>query len=211
MKMLEIDAVGMYDTAAEEMGKVFVTTELGGGGTATAQSAAIARSAGVANVLKACRRPGKGALETTPNPWLDMPDGRLLLLRRGRRADRTGLRSRRRRKERRGRCPDLSHRPHRRTAAGGEGENGRHSHGPPFPRPREVRRLRQRPGGGRSLIPSGLQGEWRALTKRASPAVGDAGGFRLLLAAYRAEVFQRTASETLTSSSAAAMMTPTKA
>jgi N-alpha-acetyl-L-2,4-diaminobutyrate deacetylase len=32
MKMLEIDAVGMYDTAAEEMGKVFVTTELGGGG-----------------------------------------------------------------------------------------------------------------------------------------------------------------------------------
>jgi N-alpha-acetyl-L-2,4-diaminobutyrate deacetylase len=36
MKMLEIDAVGMYDTAAEEMGKVFITTELGGGGTATA-------------------------------------------------------------------------------------------------------------------------------------------------------------------------------
>ena len=35
MRMLEIDAVGMYDTAAEEMGKVFVTTELGGGGTAT--------------------------------------------------------------------------------------------------------------------------------------------------------------------------------
>ena len=35
VKMLEIDAVGMYDTAAEEMGKTFVTTELGGGGTAT--------------------------------------------------------------------------------------------------------------------------------------------------------------------------------
>ncbi len=34
MRMLEIDAVGMYDTAAEAMGKVFVTTELGGGGTA---------------------------------------------------------------------------------------------------------------------------------------------------------------------------------
>ena len=34
MRMLEIDAVGMYDTAAEEMGKIFVTTELGGGGTA---------------------------------------------------------------------------------------------------------------------------------------------------------------------------------
>ncbi|MGG2478955.1 N-alpha-acetyl diaminobutyric acid deacetylase DoeB, partial [Rhizobium sp. BR5] len=34
MKMLEIDAVGMLDTTVEEMGKVFVTTELGGAGTA---------------------------------------------------------------------------------------------------------------------------------------------------------------------------------
>src|SRR5690606_15964813 len=33
VRMLEIDNVGMFDTAAEEMGKVFVTTELGGGGT----------------------------------------------------------------------------------------------------------------------------------------------------------------------------------
>ena len=32
--MLEIDAVGMLDTIVEEMGKTFVTTELGGGGTA---------------------------------------------------------------------------------------------------------------------------------------------------------------------------------
>ena len=38
MRMIEIDAVGMYDTAAEEMGKVFVTTELGGGGTARAET-----------------------------------------------------------------------------------------------------------------------------------------------------------------------------
>ena len=42
MMMLEIDSVGMYDSAAEEMGKVFVTTELGGGGTATAHTIAIA-------------------------------------------------------------------------------------------------------------------------------------------------------------------------
>ena len=42
MMMLEIDAVGMFDTAVEAQGKVFVTTELGGGGTATARSAAIA-------------------------------------------------------------------------------------------------------------------------------------------------------------------------
>ena len=33
IKLLEIDATGMYDTSAEEMGKVFITTELGGGGT----------------------------------------------------------------------------------------------------------------------------------------------------------------------------------
>ena len=36
MMMLEIDAVGMFDTAAEDMGKTFITTELGGGGTSTA-------------------------------------------------------------------------------------------------------------------------------------------------------------------------------
>ncbi len=42
MMMLEIDAVGMFDTAVEAQGKVFVTTELGGGGTASAHTARIA-------------------------------------------------------------------------------------------------------------------------------------------------------------------------
>jgi N-alpha-acetyl-L-2,4-diaminobutyrate deacetylase len=72
MKMLEIDAVGMFDTAAEEMGKIFVTTELGGGGSATARTAAIAKR-GVANVL---RHAGivKGEIETEPTQWLDMPN-----------------------------------------------------------------------------------------------------------------------------------------
>ncbi|OJF95592.1 N(2)-acetyl-L-2,4-diaminobutanoate deacetylase DoeB [Pararhizobium antarcticum] len=71
MKMLEIDAVGMYDTAAEEMGKVFITTELGGGGTATARSAGIAKR-GVINVL---RRAGiaAGDADLSPTQWLDMP------------------------------------------------------------------------------------------------------------------------------------------
>ena len=50
MMLLEIDSAGMYDSAAEEMGKVFVSTELGGGGTATARSAAIGKK-GVRNVL----------------------------------------------------------------------------------------------------------------------------------------------------------------
>lgn len=73
VRMLEIDAVGMYDTAAEEMGKVFVTTELGGGGTSRAETVKIARK-GVLNVL---RHAGivAGAVEQTPTTWLDMPDG----------------------------------------------------------------------------------------------------------------------------------------
>lgn len=73
MMLLEIDNVGMYDTAVEDQGKVFVTTELGGGGTATATSIAIAKK-GVRNVL---RHAGimNGALETSPSVWLDMPDG----------------------------------------------------------------------------------------------------------------------------------------
>ncbi|WP_027997870.1 N(2)-acetyl-L-2,4-diaminobutanoate deacetylase DoeB [Sinorhizobium arboris] len=71
MKMLEIDAVGMYDTAAEEMGKIFITTELGGGGSATARTAVIAKR-GVRNVLK---HAGilKGEAEAEPTRWLDMP------------------------------------------------------------------------------------------------------------------------------------------
>ncbi|MFV0302326.1 MAG: N(2)-acetyl-L-2,4-diaminobutanoate deacetylase DoeB, partial [Paracoccus sp. (in: a-proteobacteria)] len=51
MMMREIDAVGMFDTAVEAQGKVFVTTELGGGGTATARSAAISIR-GAKNLLR---------------------------------------------------------------------------------------------------------------------------------------------------------------
>jgi N2-acetyl-L-2,4-diaminobutanoate deacetylase len=71
MRMIEIDAVGMYDTAAEEMGKVFVTTELAGGGTATARTAGIAKR-GLRNLL---RHAGilAGAPEAAPTRWLDMP------------------------------------------------------------------------------------------------------------------------------------------
>jgi N-alpha-acetyl-L-2,4-diaminobutyrate deacetylase len=42
MRMLELDSVGLFDTAVEQAGKVFVSTELGGGGTATARSIAVA-------------------------------------------------------------------------------------------------------------------------------------------------------------------------
>ena len=73
MVLREIDAVGMYDTAAEEMGKVFVSTELGGGGTASARTAAIAIN-GCRDFL---RHSGilKGKVEQRPSVLLDMPSG----------------------------------------------------------------------------------------------------------------------------------------
>ncbi|WP_096786829.1 N(2)-acetyl-L-2,4-diaminobutanoate deacetylase DoeB [Rhodobacter sp. CZR27] len=73
VKMLEIDAVGMYDTAAEDMGKVFVTTELGGGGTASARTTGIAMR-GCRNLLIAAGIL-RGEAEPQPTQWLDMPDG----------------------------------------------------------------------------------------------------------------------------------------
>jgi len=72
MIMLEIDNVGMYDTSVEDQGKTFVTTELGGGGTSTARSNAIAKK-GVRNVLKHAGIM-KGELEAAPSVMLDMPD-----------------------------------------------------------------------------------------------------------------------------------------
>ncbi|MEM8878123.1 MAG: N(2)-acetyl-L-2,4-diaminobutanoate deacetylase DoeB [Pseudomonadota bacterium] len=51
MILKEIDSAGMYDTAVEAAGKVFVTTELGGGGTATRRTAVIARR-GAENLLR---------------------------------------------------------------------------------------------------------------------------------------------------------------
>ncbi len=73
VRMLEIDAVGMYDTAAEEMGKIFVTTELGGGGTSRAATVRVARH-GTMNLL---RHAGivAGEVDAGPTRWLDMPSG----------------------------------------------------------------------------------------------------------------------------------------
>lgn len=73
MLMLELDSVGMLDTAAEEMGKVFVSTELGGGGTLTARTLAIAER-GLRNVLThAGMLPGK--ITPAKSRMLDMADG----------------------------------------------------------------------------------------------------------------------------------------
>ena len=70
--LLEIDSFGMYDTGAEGLGKVFVTTELGGGGSASATTIAIAKR-GINNLL--CHA---GVLDgdpvISPSQMLDMPD-----------------------------------------------------------------------------------------------------------------------------------------
>jgi len=73
MLMIELDSVGMLDTAAEEMGKVFVSTELGGGGTLTARTLAIAERS-LRNVLI---HAGILAGEIPPaaSRMLDMADG----------------------------------------------------------------------------------------------------------------------------------------
>jgi N-alpha-acetyl-L-2,4-diaminobutyrate deacetylase len=73
MMLLELDALGMYDTAAEALGKTFVSTELGGGGTARPETIAIARR-GVRNMLIHAGIVS-GAIEKQPSTRLDMPDG----------------------------------------------------------------------------------------------------------------------------------------
>lgn len=50
LELVELDAGGMLDTAVEEMDKIFVSTELGGGGTASPRTVAIAES-GARNLL----------------------------------------------------------------------------------------------------------------------------------------------------------------
>ncbi|HZS82176.1 MAG TPA: N(2)-acetyl-L-2,4-diaminobutanoate deacetylase DoeB [Stellaceae bacterium] len=76
--LLELDAVGMYDTAAEAMGKTFVSTELGGGGTARASTVRIAKR-GVRNLLIHAGILA-GAVERQPSIHLDMPDGDCYLM-----------------------------------------------------------------------------------------------------------------------------------
>jgi N-alpha-acetyl-L-2,4-diaminobutyrate deacetylase len=73
MMMLEIDSAGMLDTAVEELGKVFVTTELGGGGSLTVRTLAIAER-GVRNFL-AHAGISSSRIEEVPSRWLKMPDG----------------------------------------------------------------------------------------------------------------------------------------
>ena len=74
LMLLELDSAKMYDTAAEKMGKVFIGTELGGGGSASATTVAIAKR-GILNLLK---HAGilSGEPERGPSSSLVTPDHR---------------------------------------------------------------------------------------------------------------------------------------
>lgn len=74
MTLREIDPAGMYDTAVEEAGKIFVSTELGGGGSATAKSVRIARR-GTENLLKHAGILA-GAPDATDTVHIDTTGGR---------------------------------------------------------------------------------------------------------------------------------------
>ncbi|OIQ26811.1 MAG: N-alpha-acetyl diaminobutyric acid deacetylase DoeB [Alphaproteobacteria bacterium MedPE-SWcel] len=81
VQLLEIDSEGMYDTAVEEMGKVLVTTELGGGGSSSARSNAIAKK-GLRNVLIHFGIL-QGEMQIDPTLSLTMPDGDCFLFSEG--------------------------------------------------------------------------------------------------------------------------------
>jgi N-alpha-acetyl-L-2,4-diaminobutyrate deacetylase len=69
----EFDVAGMLDTAVEELGKPFLFTELGGGGTATAATVAIAER-GIRNLLRYFGL-SEGEVEPRPTRLMHSPDG----------------------------------------------------------------------------------------------------------------------------------------
>ena len=78
LELVELDAEGMLDTAVEEMDKVFVSTELGGGGSVSTHTVAIA-DAGVRNLLAhfglVDGRPAtRDSLGLPPTRMMHMPD-----------------------------------------------------------------------------------------------------------------------------------------
>ncbi len=79
MLMFELDAAKLFDTAVESQGKVFIATELGGGGSTNPERMAIAER-GVRNFLIHFGLIDRGLIDgelespETPQVFVDMPD-----------------------------------------------------------------------------------------------------------------------------------------
>ncbi|ALM53444.1 N(2)-acetyl-L-2,4-diaminobutanoate deacetylase DoeB [Halomonas huangheensis] len=73
MVMFELDAAALFDTAVESQGKIFVATELGGGGTSTPQSLAITER-GIDNFLIHYGLKDGEVEMPAEQIYLDMPD-----------------------------------------------------------------------------------------------------------------------------------------
>lgn len=71
--MAELEGDVLFDSAVEGQGKVFISTELRGGGTTTPETIAIAER-GINNVLRYAGVLG-GEVETLPSQALEIPDG----------------------------------------------------------------------------------------------------------------------------------------
>jgi len=84
LELVELDAEGMLDTTVEDMGKIFVSCELGGGGTATTETISITEI-GIRNLLayfdiideKPLSRKDRGLPETQ---LMHMPDAGCYLI-----------------------------------------------------------------------------------------------------------------------------------
>ncbi|WP_227370266.1 N(2)-acetyl-L-2,4-diaminobutanoate deacetylase DoeB [Halomonas sp. M20] len=74
MLMFELDAAKLFDTAVESQGKIFIATELGGGGTTTPESLAITERGVRNSLIHYGLIEGELALPEKPQAYLDMPD-----------------------------------------------------------------------------------------------------------------------------------------
>lgn len=71
----ELDPIGMLDTAAEDMGKLFISTELGGAAMVTPETVSVT-DRGLDNLLKHFEMlPGRPAIPDPPTRMMNTPEG----------------------------------------------------------------------------------------------------------------------------------------
>lgn len=78
LESVEVDSEGMMDGVVENMGKIFMYTELGGGGTVSTETVSIAER-GIRNLLRHFGLMDE-PLEPVPSRAMDMPDARSFVI-----------------------------------------------------------------------------------------------------------------------------------